>query len=222
LFPPLHAARLAAQEGLLGSLSPRERAELVPSLAAELPEMASELLSDGPIEYGLLSDLVVVCQQGLLGRELEGGGWDVQVRPALWDLAARVAQTAAGEAGRRKDARVLVEVAWLVWAASRLVAGPGRTSWAPVPQADARFGDAIRELMAVPSGAADIVARAAYRFGRCGAGLRAVEAETFSRFRRQAWRDAHRQSPHPGFRLGTLIRMAWLDRHQAGEVAARP
>jgi hypothetical protein len=223
LFPPLHAARLAAQEGLLGELTARERADLVPALAAELPEMASELLSDGPIDYGLLSDLVEVCQRGLLGRTMEGDGWDVEVRPALWDLAARVAQTAVTEASRRNDVHLLCEVAWLVWGASRLVAGGGRISWPAVPLADPRFAEAVQQLLvAAPAGASDIVVRAVYRLGRSGGGLPLVAPDRYAHFRRQAWRDAHRQSPHPGFRLGTLVRIAWLDRQLSREVALHP
>jgi len=129
-YPTLTAARLAVEERLLDELNEAEVEELTPAMVESFPGHLERRLEEGLEEGGLpwpvLRRALFVSTAGLLPRRYGGRDWDVDwqegERLDRWPLAARVAASAATGAAGRGDRAALAEVAWLVWAATRLAA----------------------------------------------------------------------------------------------------
>ncbi|MES1245881.1 MAG: hypothetical protein ABUT39_30015 [Acidobacteriota bacterium] len=211
LFPGTLAARLALQEGLLERLSPQDRDELIPLLATTFPQWVAERLQGDSVAEPVLSCLLRVCRDGLLGRQIGGRRWDVYREPAQWDLVAQTALQAAEMASSRRSRLMFEDLAWLLWAASRLIS---KVRKGGSPEANRLLVEALSRLVAAcPEGIMDVTLRAAYRLVLCGWDLSFLaNRRERLRFRRQARVDAvRRRSPHPGFCHGTLMRIAALD-----------
>lgn len=167
-FPTLTAARLTVEEGLLGELSDAELEELTAPIVESFPDRLIAQLEQGDLPWPLLRRAVLVTTSGLLSRRLGGRGWDLGDRPLRWELAARLAYTGAAAAAESGDRDLLAEIAWLVWAATRLVPDvPGD----PLAEGDTldRFADALDHLIEAGSrdragtAEADVALRALWR-----------------------------------------------------------
>ncbi|MDP9120095.1 MAG: hypothetical protein M3O15_01810, partial [Acidobacteriota bacterium] len=192
LFPPLGAARLAAQKELLPRLTVEELRELAEPLAGTFPRQTSEQLAWGELPYPALTELLAVCRRGLSGPP-EAAGWaEVCEQPDRWETASRVALDAAAAASGRRDALVSSEVIELLAAASDLTdpgAGPISTA-----EADARLRQALGLVCAAgPAGSVDDALRSAARLERSAPLL--ITGSERQHLITQACGDASRRGP---------------------------
>ncbi len=207
LFPGTIAARLALDEDLFPRLPPGDLEELAPLCASTFPGRLAESLGRSPAAGPVLAVLLVACRDGFLGRKVGGREWDVYREPAYWDLAARIAAQAASAP------KLLENLTWLLWAASRLISKAHRGG---SEQANRLLTEALGLVIAAnPRGIMDIAVRVVYRLILCGWDLRfPIDGGGLLRFRIQAGRDAMERSLHPGLCHGTLMRIASLDKRR--------
>lgn len=215
LFSVRDAAHLVVEEGLLPVLGSAELAELAPVLVSEQSGRVSAWMDASGLPDSAVPAFLHVCRDGLLGQEMNGLGWDVHSRPERWDLASRVAEQAA-RLVRERPNRVLAEdLAWLLWAASRLM-----TRLAPIAgdEADRRLLASLRDLVrACPEGVMDVVLWTTYRLVRFANHLElALGREELLRFRQQAWEDGRKGCPDDRAWFAFKLRMSYLDRTVIG------
>ncbi|HMB54866.1 MAG TPA: hypothetical protein VKU40_16225, partial [Thermoanaerobaculia bacterium] len=210
-YPRLTAARLVAEEGLLGDLDSGEAAELAPALAATFGDHLAPRVTAGALPWPALRGLLFACTHGLLPRRHGGDGWTVDDQPARWRLAARVAEAAASQATEAGDERALAEVVWLVWAASQRLAAL-RSASDPLanPQAVDSFAAALDAAIAAGAPEPEIALRAAWRLYRLGVYQPVLPADRRTAFRRRALAAAAAGGNEPLFAWGTRARIAHL------------
>jgi hypothetical protein len=205
LFPLAFAARLATNTGLLPRLAAAEIRDLAEPLAATFPQQIGEQLDWESLASPALARFLEVCSRGLEGPPGPPGWGETCERPALWELASRVALAAAVDAVDSGDTAALREVVRLLAAASRLVDGNA----GPIASraADARLGRAIELACAAkPAGVMDDVLAAATRLLAATPG--AVSEAALQPCFVQAWCDAYDLSADR--LLATLLRTASL------------
>jgi hypothetical protein len=216
LFPPADAAALVVEEQLLSLLASEETEELAPVLVERHAEAIFSWLERRRTGGTLVQETTLLpflhrCRDGLLERELGGLGWDVQEQPSRWDLAGELAVQAAALVRTSRSRALVEDLAWLLWAASRVISKHGNL---PSEKAYRQMEAALNALLQLlPDGLTDVVLRAVYRLVRFGRGFQPrISAGQLARVRERAWEDAQLASPDDEAFFYVLMRVAYLDR----------
>jgi hypothetical protein len=216
LFPMVDAAALVVKEQLLPLLASEEAKELAPVLVERYPEEIFAWLERSRAGGTLVPEAALIpflrqCRNGFLERELDGLGWDVHEQPLGWDLAGELAVQAAALVRTSQSRAIVEDLAWFLWAASRLVS---KHSDLPNEKVYRQIEAALNALLQVlPEGLTDVVVRAVYRLVRFGHGFRPrISAGQLARVRERAWEDAQLASQDDEAFFCVLMRVAYLDR----------
>ncbi len=206
-FSPLVGARIAARQGLIKQLE--NHRELAPDILVALAETFPQELAE-QLDWQRLGDaktidvLLKTCTAGLLGPAFGGPDRDIQL--AQWRLASLVALRAARTRGGRD---FFAELAWLLWAASRLIIGhpsPGEHC------DDDRLCKALSGLvLRPPVGCTDVIARALSGFLEGRMWATPLAPEKMRTFVAQAVAEAKQNSPNRLYQLQTLRNLVTIE-----------